>query len=435
MILNNKMTEELTISNPTTQNLQSKELLYSLFYELTSEIKGKKIEIDEEVYQENIRITTIPQLVGYIRNTIQILIKKEIQEAKNKVCPKPIDVSDDERTQYEIILRKLEAYQRHQIKLHFEQKLKNEAIDHRMNELIEIEEEYDDMKTKLKYDEGKFLDNDRKDNEILILRAENANLKRSISQLEQQAKMLEMSNIEKDKQIAQNKEEILIIRAKLEKTQKELNLFSNINININNSNNNPVIASHNSNSNCNSNINSNSNSTNINNTPQIVSKEKCMSCTCNNSNSNFHTKGVEKQMTILNIKNIKAQGQKTHTEGIFSNIRQIAISNDATIKSKKKGHQRNNSMNMLLEKKKINLISKFFSHQQKIPVKQMQQSGSCKKIVSQMPMSSIQKGCTNITSQIRQPNHNNQKEKALKNQQNASNKSSVSYGSISKADL
>lgn len=423
------MTEELTISNPTTQNLQSKELLYSLFYELTSEIKGKKIKIDEDVYQENIRITTIPQLVSYIRNTIQLLIKKKIQETKSTVYPKPTEVTDDERSQYESSLWKLEAYQRSQIKHHFEQKLKNEAIDNRMNELIEIEEEFEDMKTKLKFDEGKFLDNDRKDNEILIIRAENTNLKKTIGQLEHHSKILEVFNAEKDKLISQNKEEIIIIQAKLEKTQKELNLFSNINININNNNNNPVIASNNSNTNIDNNI-SNIN----NNTPQFSSKEKCLYCTCSNSSSNFHTKGIEKQVTILNIKNIKEIGHKTKTDGISSSIGQIAIANDATIKSKKKGHQRNNSMNMLLDKKKINLISKYFSHQQKIPIKQMQQSGSCKKI-TQMPMNSIKKSCTNRTSQLSQFNHNKQKQKALKNQQNASHKSSVSYGSISKADL
>ena len=36
------------------------------------------------------------------------------------------------------------------------------------------------MKEKLKYEEGTFLDNDRKDHEILILRAENSNLKKPI---------------------------------------------------------------------------------------------------------------------------------------------------------------------------------------------------------------------------------------------------------------
>ena len=39
-----------------------KELLYTLFYEIKSEILGCKIEIEEEEYQENIRLISIPNL-------------------------------------------------------------------------------------------------------------------------------------------------------------------------------------------------------------------------------------------------------------------------------------------------------------------------------------------------------------------------------------
>ena len=62
-----------------------KELLYKLFYEIKSEILGTKIEIDEEEYQENLKIITIPKLVKYIHDSIQILIKKKwMNTKKNK---------------------------------------------------------------------------------------------------------------------------------------------------------------------------------------------------------------------------------------------------------------------------------------------------------------------------------------------------------------
>ena len=38
---------------------ETKEDLYSLFYELLSEVKGQKIELDEEEYEENVRATPI----------------------------------------------------------------------------------------------------------------------------------------------------------------------------------------------------------------------------------------------------------------------------------------------------------------------------------------------------------------------------------------
>ncbi len=47
-----------------------------------------------------------------------------------------------------------------------------------------MEEEFDEMKEKLKYENGKFLHNEKKENEILILRAENSNLKKIIDKNE-----------------------------------------------------------------------------------------------------------------------------------------------------------------------------------------------------------------------------------------------------------
>ena len=47
-----------------------------------------------------------------------------------------------------------------------------------------MEEEFDEMKEKFKYENGKFLHNEKKENEILILRAENSNLKKIIDKNE-----------------------------------------------------------------------------------------------------------------------------------------------------------------------------------------------------------------------------------------------------------
>ena len=64
-------------------DIKPKELVYALFYEITSEIKGCKIEIDEDEYQENIRTTPWEQLINYINDSIKILINKKFEEAKN----------------------------------------------------------------------------------------------------------------------------------------------------------------------------------------------------------------------------------------------------------------------------------------------------------------------------------------------------------------
>ena len=53
--------------------LKVKEKLYTLFYELTSELKETKIEIDEDEYEENIRTSSVFQIIDYIYQTLQII--------------------------------------------------------------------------------------------------------------------------------------------------------------------------------------------------------------------------------------------------------------------------------------------------------------------------------------------------------------------------
>ena len=53
---------------------------------------------------------------------------------------------------------------------------------------MEVAEEYKILKEKVQYDAGKFLNNDRKDNEINILRQEKSLLKKDITKLEKKLK-------------------------------------------------------------------------------------------------------------------------------------------------------------------------------------------------------------------------------------------------------
>lgn len=229
-----------------------KELLYELFYEIKSEILGCKIEIEEEEYQENIKLITIPKLVEYIHDSIQILINKKIDDTKielkeendkffRDLClKKNIDLTllTDEKKQYENIIKNLESKERILTKLIFKERLKKNALENKIGEYLQMEEEFEEMKKKLKYEEGRFLKNDRKDNEIIIIRGENSILKKSIKKLENQIK-----NLENDKQIKNGlinklQNEIKQINLKKEELQKENEILSanSINININNLN-------------------------------------------------------------------------------------------------------------------------------------------------------------------------------------------------------
>jgi hypothetical protein len=243
---NNKVDNNINENNKSNEK-KWKELLYELFYEIKSEILGCKIEIEEEEYQENIKSITIPKLVTYIHDSIQILIHKKIEDSKREQKEedekyylnnknKNILLGKDEKLQYENIIKKLEAKERILTKINFQNKLQKDAMENKIGEYIEMEEEFEEMKTKLKYEDGRFLNNDRKDNEIIIIRGENSNLKKSIKKLEEQIKNLEKDKEQKKNIINKYENENKQLKIKLEKVQKQNEILNahSINININN---------------------------------------------------------------------------------------------------------------------------------------------------------------------------------------------------------
>ena len=181
-MINNYSSSSIDEKNNTEHKW--KELLYNLFYEIKSEILGTKIEIDEDDYQDNINRITIPKLITYIHDSIQILISVKIESTKarqkkedekyytdmNNSTHIPIKLEIEEKLKYENIIKKLEEKERFLTKILFVNRLQKEAFENRIGEYMEMEDEFEEMKTKLKYEDGRFLNNDRKDNEILILR-------------------------------------------------------------------------------------------------------------------------------------------------------------------------------------------------------------------------------------------------------------------------
>ena len=140
----------------------------------------------------------------------------------------------DEKRQYENIIRKLESKERFLMRIQFHNKLQRDAMENKIGEYLEMEEEFEEMKTKLKYEEGRFLENDRKDNEVIIIRGENSILKQSIIKLEKQIKNLETDKQKKDKMIIKLQNEIKQLNTKNEELQKQYDLLNSNTININN---------------------------------------------------------------------------------------------------------------------------------------------------------------------------------------------------------
>jgi len=296
------MNEKSIENKMKEKEYQWKELLYTLFYEIKSEILGCKIEIDEDEYQENVRTITIPNLIKYIHDSIQILIIKKIEDTKQKQKEedekfylwkyndnkktKIININNDLKTVYENNIQFLENKERILIKKLFQDKLKNDALENKIGEYIEMENEFEEMKAKYKYEDGRFLKNDRKDNEIIIIRSENTNLKKIINKLEEQIKKNNEIQLSKDRLINNLKDEIKILEKNKKKFEiknninnsikEQVNLLNGINININNSTNtkNNTKNKYNKHSNNNSSLHSRKHSNHINDESNISTKEK-----------------------------------------------------------------------------------------------------------------------------------------------------------------
>ena len=242
------MTEEEAKSSKSPPENNWKELLFNLFYEIKSEIIGKKIEIDEEEYQDNLSKTSIPNLISYIHDSIQILITNKIETAKieqkqedTKLFQNPT-ISENANFHtppieiYEKIILKLEEKERYLTKIRFQNALQKEAMEKKIGDYMDMEDEFEEMKAKLKYENGRFLNNDRKDNEIIIIRSENSKLKNAINDLEKENKNLENIIREKDDRINTLEEDINKYKTQIEEKEAELSMSHNYIINMKNHN-------------------------------------------------------------------------------------------------------------------------------------------------------------------------------------------------------
>lgn len=216
-----------------------KENLSAIHNELLSEIKGKPIN---QIQNEDTQSMRIPKIIENIKETIQLLLEKRIEDFKKDNTPSsPIKspISKQSLKEYEAQLRQYEDNIRKQYKREIIVKISLGVSKHRIEGYEAMEDEFEEMKEKLKYEDGQFLNNDRKDNEILILRAENINLKAEASNCEKRKKE---TNNRKDK----NQETIAKLKAKIDKLAKKIESIeknqieidsksnSSINININN---------------------------------------------------------------------------------------------------------------------------------------------------------------------------------------------------------
>ena len=213
-----------------------KSQLYSYFLDILNELSNystDKLNSYKNINYQNLNVT---ELIKNIKDsTNDLIIAKTSKIMMDK---------DNYKTynQLENYTRKLE----HDIKLfyrkYFYHKLQNDALEDKIKAYRIIQEKYEELKDKVKYVGGRFLDNEKKDNEIIILRQENNILKKEVEKLDKFNKLNETLVKNYLCKIKKLQSEIEHLNKKLESKYNPNNSNSNYNssnatnINLNNNN-------------------------------------------------------------------------------------------------------------------------------------------------------------------------------------------------------
>ena len=220
-------------------NNKIKEGLFSLFKGIKDDIPNDKLPLNKKNIQSISTLDSIT-LITYIKESLPLLINHKISEAitQNNNNDLSIDLEENsllkkDYNQLENQLKKLESDNRYYLQLYLKSEIQKKVLDMRLNAYTFLEEEYEELRERVKYDGGKFLENERKDNEIFILRAENSSLKKEIIKLENINKNKDSKIKEHLKTIKNLQNNVEILNQKIYKFKKMINNHIN---NINSKN-------------------------------------------------------------------------------------------------------------------------------------------------------------------------------------------------------
>ena len=198
-----------------SENEEIKQELYSLYKNI---LKNYTNELYSSENQD-ISSYTILSLISNIRVFIKEIISLNNYYKENL-------------SQQENMIKKLEFDVKYYLKNLLHYKIQNNSLEIKLNAFVSMEEDYEELKAKVKFEGGKFLENDRKDNEIIILRNENSRIKKEIKKLESQKIMIESEYNEKIKKL---ENDIMLLNKKildLEKNHRESNNDFNSSVNL-----------------------------------------------------------------------------------------------------------------------------------------------------------------------------------------------------------
>ena len=204
--------------------------LYELYIDIkTTLVSSEREKQNNENLKEISSTTDAYTIIKYIKKCIKLIIEdKKNNELKN-ITNNNIDNNNDIIHQFESYIKKLEKDLKFSIKKQFMLKLQKDSLEMKIKGYMELEEEYEELKEKVRYEGGKFLNNDRKDNEIIILRRENSNLKSEINKIDEKSKNYEKKYNDSQDTINDLKHKVSQLNKKVDDLNEELKEIKNKN--------------------------------------------------------------------------------------------------------------------------------------------------------------------------------------------------------------
>ena len=178
---------------------------------INKKIPPKKISFEKEIInifeilQDSISINELiktSHLTKYSKDKIDIKINKQlninsliekIKEVIKYIISKLNELYNEKNQMMNYII-KLENDIKKNMKEILEANNQKEVFEYKIQKYLKIKEEYEQLKEKVKFKKGKFLNDDKKENEIFILTKENSNLKTEISKLNKELKQYKLNN-------------------------------------------------------------------------------------------------------------------------------------------------------------------------------------------------------------------------------------------------
>ena len=336
--------------------------LSAYYSELLNQISEFSSERIKEYKKVNIKEKSSIKILEYIKDLTSVLIELKISEVSSE------NEKNKEYFQLEDYVKKLEKDIKIFYSQIFEYKIQIASLEDKIKVYKIIHQEYEALEEKVKFYDGKFLDNEKKENEILILKKENEIIKKELSKVEKKNESNE--NLKKNyiTKINELYKEIKQLNKKLESKSIVNNNISNynssntpnVNKNINNNNDNNLLSKLLYKPNINELKNIISNNTINKNHYKFLKglKNFFQQTTYNNKRQNNYN--ITKNLYLnsnnnLKSNNINCSTVSTSGQNIFTSNYNKINSHDRIIKIKKTNNWKNkNSISMKIEKDENN---------------------------------------------------------------------------------